>query len=121
MVTEVIYCRHCGRVATAEATISSRTASPPITASRGTPLPRLRASEPPRPFSQRLHRGAQGRDPASLPGAFKPARAQAHLRRLAHHRHKLAQKKVEPLDLKDTLVLPDAVGTPRGHQHQVLE
>ena len=87
------------------------------------PLPRLRSPKPAGSFSERLHPGAQGGDLARLPGTLEPARAPTHLRRLAHHRHKLAQKKVERLDLRDALVFPDATETPRQQQQQqqVLE
>ena len=83
------------------------------------PLPRLRSSKPGGSFSERLHRGAQGGDLAALlPGTIKSQGAQAHLRWVAHHAPKLAQKKVERLDLEDTLVLPDAAEAPRHQQQQ---
>jgi insertion element IS1 protein InsB len=71
------------------------------------PLSRLRSPKPGGSFYERLHPGAQGGDLACLPGTLESEGAQAHLRCLAHHRHKLAQKKVEPLDLEDTLVFTE--------------
>lgn len=85
------------------------------------PLSHLRAPKPGGSFSERLHPAAQGGDLACLPGTLEPARAQAYLRCLAHHGHKLAQKKVERLDLEDTLVFfPDTAEAPR-QQQQILE
>jgi insertion element IS1 protein InsB len=85
------------------------------------PLSRLRSSKPGGSFSQRLHRGAQGGDLALLPGTIESAWAQAHLRCVAHHGHKLAQKKLERLDLEETLVFPEATEAPRKQQQQILE
>ena len=54
--------------------------------------------------TQRLHRRKARGDPARLPGEVQPARAFAHLRRLAQHRDELARKKSQALpELSETL------------------
>ena len=95
----------------------------PTTPSRGTSVTPVLVAKPREPISKRLHPGAHKEEilRAPTPGTFKSAACpQAHLRRLAHHGHELAQKKVEQLDLQDTLLFPDTIEAPR-QQQQILE